>query len=383
MEIKKIKVAMIMGKMHGNGVEAVVLNYFKCIDKSKFKIDFIVDEDSTAIPKEDIEKMGGTVHVVAPYQNLIKYDSDLRRIFKKNNYDIVHSNVNTLSVFPLRIAKQCGVPVRIAHNHSTAAPNEIKKTIVKSVLKLFSTRYATHFMAPTRYAGKWLFGNEVEKNNFMVLRNAIDVERFKFSKSKREEIRNDLNIKQDEFLLGSVGRFVWQKNPMFTAKVFLEFLKINKKAKLLFIGNGPLKKDVVEFSKKNNIFGRIIFLKNTKSIEDYYQVMDALIFPTHYEGFGNVGLEAQCNGMKVFASENVPEEVNLTDLFERLDLEEEPRLWAQKIADCDYQTLKREKYADKIGKSMYNLDNSSKELEVFYENALGIASKKSSSLVLP
>ncbi|MFT9004728.1 MAG: glycosyltransferase [Liquorilactobacillus hordei] len=369
--MKKIKVAMIMGKMIGGGVEAVVLNYSKRIDKKKFQIDFIIDKDSTVVPKEDIQKIGGNIYVIAPYQNLHKYNNDLRNIFENNHYDIVHSHINTLSIFPLRIAKQCGIAVRIAHNHSTAAPKEIRKTLLKSVLKLFATKYATHYMAPTRYTGKWLCGDIVDKDNFMILRNAIDTKRFKFSSDVRDKIRESLKIKDDEFVIGSVGRFVWQKNPMFTVKVFDEILKRNSKSKLLFIGDGPLKKEIVSFAEKKSILNKIIFLHNVKNIEDYYQAMDSLMFPTHYEGFGNVGLEAQCNGMRVYASENVPEEVNLTDLFNRLKLQSEPKIWAKKIIKNKNYEIQRNSYEKIIENSMYNLDNSSKELEHFYEKILG------------
>ena len=96
-----IRIAQIMGKWVGGGVEQVTMNYYKNIDKNKIQFDFICDQDSTNIPYNEIKKLGGKVILVPPYQHLFKYIKDLKKIFKENKYDIVHSNINTLSVFPL------------------------------------------------------------------------------------------------------------------------------------------------------------------------------------------------------------------------------------------------------------------------------------------
>ena len=114
-----IRVAQIMGKWHGGGVESVVLNYYKNIDRKKIQFDFICDSDSTSIPYEEIKKLGGKVILVPPYQHLFKYNKELKKVLKENNYNIVHSHISSLSIFPLSIAKKLNIPVRIAHSHTT------------------------------------------------------------------------------------------------------------------------------------------------------------------------------------------------------------------------------------------------------------------------
>ena len=121
---KPIVVAQIMGKWFGGGVEAVIMNYYRNIDRSKVQFDFICDEDSTNIPYDEIKKLGGRVIICPPYQKIFEYERFLIDLFKKNNYKIVHSNINTLSIFPLRAAKKAGVPIRIAHSHSTTNKKE-------------------------------------------------------------------------------------------------------------------------------------------------------------------------------------------------------------------------------------------------------------------
>lgn len=126
-----IRIAQIIGKWLGGGVESVVMNYYRHIDRSKIQFDFICDEDSTNIPYDEINSLGGKVILIPPYQKVIKYHNELKKVLKDGNYKIVHSHINTLSVFSLWAAKSAGVPVRIAHSHSTTNKKEKKKNLMK------------------------------------------------------------------------------------------------------------------------------------------------------------------------------------------------------------------------------------------------------------
>lgn len=148
-----VRVAQVVGKMVGGGVEAVVMNYYRHIDHSKVQFDFLVDSDSTLVPRDEIESLGGRVFEIPPYQHVVKYQRELQRLYKQEGWNIVHSHINALSVFPLRAAKKAGVPVRIAHSHSMSGKGEFAKNVVKGFLKLFSTRYPTNLAACTEHAG--------------------------------------------------------------------------------------------------------------------------------------------------------------------------------------------------------------------------------------
>lgn len=184
-----IRVAQVVGKMVGGGVEAVVMNYYRHIDRSKVQFDFLVDADSTLVPREEIESLGGRVFEIPPYQHVVEYQRELQRLFKQEGWKIVHSHINALSVFPLRAAKKVGVPVRIAHSHSTSGKGEYAKNALKAVLKTQSNRYPTHRFACSRFAGEWLFGKDA---NFEVVYNAIDLDRFRFNAEARAQARADL-----------------------------------------------------------------------------------------------------------------------------------------------------------------------------------------------
>ena len=295
---EKIIVAHIMGKWNGGGVESVVMNYYRNIDRNRIQFHFLCDEDSTDIPYEEIEKLGGKVIVIPPYQKLFKYQKELYRIFKENNYKIIHSHINALSVFPLRIAKKAGVPIRIAHSHSTSNKKEWKKNILKMILRPFSKLYANNYFACTEYAGKWLFGKKVvERKELNVINNAIDLKKFEFNENTREDLRKELGIKEDVLVIGHVGRFMKQKNHEFFIDVFEKAIKQDDNIYLILVGQGPLEDKIKEMAKEKGIENKILFLGQRNDVNKLYQAMDIFVLPSLYEGLRN-----GCNRSRGFRS---------------------------------------------------------------------------------
>ena len=295
---EKIIVAHIMGKWNGGGVESVVMNYYRNIDRNRIQFHFLCDEDSTDIPYEEIEKLGGKVIVIPPYQKLFKYQKELYRIFKENNYKIIHSHINALSVFPLRIAKKAGVPIRIAHSHSTSNKKEWKKNILKMILRPFSKLYANNYFACTEYAGKWLFGKKVvERKELNVINNAIDLKKFEFNENTREDLRKELGIKEDVLVIGHVGRFMKQKNHEFLIDVFEKAIKQDDNIYLILVGQGPLEDKIKEMAKEKGIENKILFLGQRHDVNKLYKAMDIFVLPSLYEGLRN-----GCNRSRGFRS---------------------------------------------------------------------------------
>lgn len=274
-----IRIGHVIGKWVGGGVEAVVMNYYRHIDRNKIQFDFICDEDSTNIPYEEIEKLGGRVIIVPPYQKVFKYHKELKKILKENKYEIVHSHINTLSVFPLFAAKEAGVPVRIAHSHSTTNKKEWKKNIVKQILRPLAKVFATDYFACSELAGRWLFGNKAfEAGKVYILNNAIDIDRFRFNEKTRDKKRKELNINKDTLVIGHIGRFVAQKNHTFLIDVFNEIVKEKDDIMLILVGQGPLKKEIQEKVKKLGLTAKVAFLGQRNDVNELYQAMDILFY---------------------------------------------------------------------------------------------------------
>ena len=328
-----IRVAQIMGKMENGGVEAVVMNYYRHIDRSKIQFDFIIDNDSSCPQEEEILSLGGKVMRVSPYQNIIKNMRDLNKIFTENKYRIVHAELTTMSLFSLAVAKKCGIPVRICHGHNTACKGETKKNIMKYMLRPFSKIFATHYFACSDYAGEWLYGRKIKKSpNYRVIPNAIETEKFKYDSKVRSEIRNELGI-EGKFVVGHIGRFVYQKNHDFLIDIFFEVLKTKKDSTLLLIGEGELTRDIKEKVHKLKIDEYVKFLGVRHDSWRLYQAFDVFLLPSRYEGLPVVGVEAQISGVPCVFSDSMTKETKFTDDLIFYSLKHSAKEWAQKVLD--------------------------------------------------
>lgn len=328
-----IRVAQVMGIMNSGGVEAVVMNYYRAIDKTKVQFDFFVDETSSFPQREEITRLGGRIYLVPPYSHLFKYIKTLIRLFKQNNYRIVHTHINTLNVFPLFAAWFARVPVRICHNHSTANWGEVKKTLLKCLFRPFNKIFATRYFACGESAGRWMYGEHCfERGNVFIMPNAIDTEKFEFDGTARKKLRAELDISMDAFVVGHVGRFVFAKNHLFLIDIFRELLIKQNNSVLLLIGEGELQHKVEEKVKEYGIEKNVIFAGVRSDVNKLYSVMDVFCLPSFYEGLPVVLMEALSNGLPCVVSTKVPFEAIKAKNIDRVSLEKDAELWSKHIA---------------------------------------------------
>ena len=369
-ENKCLRIGMYIGKWVGGGVEAVVMNYYKNIDRNKIQFDFICDDDSTNIPYEEIEKLGGKVIIVPPYQKLIKFHKEFKRICKENNYKIVHSNINALSVFPLFAAKCAGVPIRIAHSHSTTNKAEWKKNLLKQALRPFSKVFANTYFACTEHAGRWLFGNKTfDEGKVLVVNNGIDVDSYSFNEKIRKEKRKELNLKDTDIVIGHIGRFMKQKNHEFLIDIFNELYKENNNYKLMLIGQGPLQDEMKQKVNDLGIEDAVMFLGQKTDANKYYQAMDLFLFPSLYEGLGMVFVEAQSAALPSVASTEVPVIAQVSDRAYFIGLDQPIKVWTDKIKEV----INQDRIVDtkRIKDAGYDIVTEAKKLEQKYIDLIG------------
>lgn len=364
-----IRVAHVMGKMVGGGLEAVVMNYYRHIDRSKVQFDFIVDEDSTLVPREEIESLGGRVFTVPPYQRVVAYQRALVRLFREQGWEIVQSHENALSVFPLCAAKRAGVPVRIAHSHSTAGPGEPARNAVKWVLRRFANVYPTHRMACSRHAGEWLFGKRAD---FEILYNAIELDRFLFDSRVRAETRDELGIPEGALVIGHIGRFVAQKNQGFLLEAFNRVMQDGTSSVLVLAGDGPLRSEMEGRAKSLGIAGSVRFLGQRDDANRLYQAFDVFCLPSLYEGLGIVAVEAQAAGLSCLLSIEVPREADVTGAVRFLPIDD-VRAWADALAEAENGVRIKARRDDFVD---YDIEQAAKRVGEWY---LGLASSSSLS----
>lgn len=369
MKIKEepIRIAHIMGKWLGGGVESVVMNYYRNIDRNKVQFDFICDEDSKYIPTDEIESLGGKVILIPPYQKTFKYHKELKKVLKEGNYKIVHSHISTMSFFSLWAAKSAKVPVRIVHAHSTTNKQEKKKNLMKQVLKPFSKVFATDFFCCSELAGRWQFGDkDYDQGKVYLLNNAIDVDKFKYDEKIRKEKRKELNIKDKNLVIGHIGRLATVKNHIFLIDIFNEIYKQNKNAILLLAGDGPLKEKTKNKVKELELEKNVQFLGQRNDANELYQAFDAFVLPSLYEGLPVVGVEAQTAGLPCFFSTDMTKEAKVLDTTKFIELSKSPKEWADIIIK-ELNNFKRKDMTKEITNNNYNIKNEAKKIEEKYK----------------
>lgn len=363
-----IRIAQIVGKWLGGGVEAVVMNYYRHIDHSKVQFDFICDDDSTNIPYDEIEKLGGKVILIPPYQKVFKYQKELRRVLREGKYKIVHSHINTLSVFPLYAAKKVGVPVRIAHSHSTTNKKEWKKNLLKQVLRPFSKKYATNYMCCSELAGRWLFGDKAyDEGKVYLLNNAIDLDKFKYDKKIRDKKRKELGIKEDAIVIGHIGRFVAQKNHTFLIDIFNQFHKKEKNSILLLAGQGPLQEEIKNKVRELGLDDSVRFLGQRNDANELYQAFDVFLLPSLYEGLPVVGVEAQASGLLCFFSDDMTKETKVLDSTVFMSLSNTSEEWTGEIL-TNLKDYKRINTKNEVSDNGFDIEIEARKLEKYYIN---------------
>lgn len=365
-----IRVAVVMGKMHSGGKKNLVMEYYRHIDRNKIQFDFICDSDSNAIPKEEIISLGGRIYEVAPYQHIIKNMYQIYRICMENKYLIIHGYNNTLNVFPMFVGKVAGVPIRINESISMSTNKGDWKTYIKEILKPFSHCFATNFMANGETCGRWQFGDKAyNKGKVKIFKTVIDADNNDFDMALRENTRREYDL-VDNLVIGHIGRLTEQKNTLFLIDVVNEIVKIDKRVKLLIIGDGNLREAMIEKISNLNLKENIIYLGRREDIKKFYNAMDCFVLPSLYEGLPVVGVEAECCGLPVFFSTEIPQESSAcNELSHYISLEKNASEWAKIVLkETKKNIISRRSRIEEIRKAGFDSAVEGVNLEKYYLN---------------
>lgn len=373
-----MRIAVILGKMNGGGVEQLAVNYFEAVDKSRLGFDFFCFEGGNFVPEEKIKALGGRVFFLPTLKHPLKYISSLKALLRENRYDAAHCHLSTLSAPALYAAKKAGVRVRIVHNHSSSGgKRELVRNFAKLLLKLPARIFATDYFACSEYAAKWMFGNiparrletpELQRGSarkrVVILPNAIDAERFKFSEKKRAEIRAEFNIPENALLFGHIGRFCPQKNQSFLIEIFEEICGIHGNSRLILAGTGPDLDMIRRLAENSRFGGRIVFAGQRSDPEALYSAFDCFILPSCYEGLPIVGVEAQCAGLPCLFSDKISAEAKLTESAQFIPLNASAAEWAKRAAEAGGK--RNPNGAEQISEKGFDIRKTAELLAEFY-----------------
>lgn len=345
-------VLVICAGLQFGGVERFAANIIKFAPTKEFQFDYLIFEGlGDAFAPEIIERGGRVITIPSPQQGYRSYIKKLGELIDENRYDVVHSHTQFNSGINLWVAKKHGVPIRIAHSHTTAHEKSVsaKQRLYENAMRKLIKKSATHFCSCGVEAGKWMYGD----HPFVVIPNGINTDMFAYNEQARESIRQQYKIAKHAFIIGHSGTIYPLKNQEFLIRLLPDIRKNQRNAELMLIGTGSddevnrLKRIAVECQ----ITEYVHFTGAVMNINEHLSAFDMFAFPSLREGTPMALLEAQANGLPCVISDAIPQDAIVTDLVTQLSLDDKDA-WISQI--CKASRNKPEKYRELVSESGFD-----------------------------
>lgn len=344
------------------GIETYLYKIYTHINRNSFKFDFLTIGKEDPIWINEFTEMGSRFYkITSRKENAFKNIFELKNLFKNERFDVVHCHMNTLSyIAPVKIALKSQVPV-IIHSRNAGATHSVITNLLHNINSINLPKYKIKKIAVSDLAGEWLFG---QGTNFQVINNGVDIEKFAFDENKRNTIRKELGIK-DELTIIHVGAMREQKNHIFLVDIFHEVHKRQPNSKLILIGDGVLKEQIVNRIKKLGLQDHIILTGIKHNISDYLSAADLFLFPSLFEGFPNAVIEAETSGLPCLISDVITKEVLINDSCYSISLGSDSKAWADKLLSISINNTRKDS-AQKIRNKGFSVEEEIKKISSIY-----------------
>lgn len=354
----RVKVLHLLNSLNYGGAERFLLNLSKHVDKEKFKFDILVrDENNPMAPF--FYELGDDV-VVAPDfpKHSLNHYRYMKKFVKKNDYDWVHIHANSLIyTLPFKLFSSSNV---LLHSHSSYSTN----MVVKKIHNINKKKYLKSIevsIACSDAAGEWMFGN----NQFEIIYNGIETERFKYNFEARKKTRKKLQVMESEVLIGTIGRLSEVKNFGFAIDL-IKKLNLNSETnyKLFIVGDGELREELQTNIDEQNLNNTVMLLGNRDDVPDLLSAFDIYIQPSWFEGFPFTVIEAQMSNLPTILSDNITEESRIIKDVRFVSLSDRKK-WLETIEKYSKNNKNREDYLE-VDIEKVDIKNISKEFEEIY-----------------
>lgn len=349
------------------GIRTSIVNEIQNLSSKGMSFDLLTTWDWPGIDDSAIEACG-TVHYSVfegDRPNLIKRTVVGLKVFGKlldeNGYDAIDVNTaNGVGLVYALVAKRHGVGTRLVHSHNTSfgSGSQLVKGTIHRACMVFGGDAPNARIACSGQAGRYLFGT----HPFEVIKNGVDVNRFRFKPADRVQVRRRLEVPENTLLFGSIGRVAEQKNPIFQLRTFAEVIKVCPGCKYMFLGSGDLLDEAKSLAVNLGIQDNVIFLEPVQDAAPYYSALDALLLPSLYEGLPYVCIEAQCAGLPILMSDVVTDEAVITDLVEKMSLDAPASEWAAKLVELAEKERDRSVYPESVRATGFDVESSMERL---------------------
>ena len=364
-----IRVLHMIGSLNVGGSQAMIVNLYKNIDRTKIQFDFILDHPDETYFKEAVVSLGAKVFEMPSFKgwNISQVKQAWNAFFTEHpEYKILHSHVRSYASLYIPIAKKHGVTT-IIHSHSTSNGKGIA-SLIKRVMQSSLKRKADYLFACSEESGRWLYGDRaIKQNNYRMIPNAVDTEKFAFDASVRDEMRQALGIADDMIVYGHVGRLHPAKNHPFLLEVFKAVHEKQPNSLLLIVGDGELRAEIEEKINALGIADAVKMLGSRGDVPELMQAMDIFLFPSRWEGLPVTVVEAQAAGLPCFLSDTITRDVNTSPLVTYLPIHNGVTPWLDALMATDHP---RQDVIGQIKSAGFDVTESAKNLTEFYEGVL-------------
>ena len=351
------------------GIEKYLLSLYNCVNED-IKFVFFVENVTTPnefIYKNEIEKKGGAYEFIPEHHAIRDYTKTLKKLLLqyKNSCKTVYVNFNNISLDIIVIELALSLDYKVVtHSHNAMQEpikrwqNRVRNTLLRRLGMLRLSRLNIVRLAVSQLAGEYMYGNRP----FRIVSPGIDVSKFSFDEKSRDRIRGQYGM-QKSVVLGFVGRIVAVKNPIFLVDILNEAKKVLPEVKLLMVGDGIMRDEMIAKAQSLGIEKDILFVGAVDNVQDYLQAMDVLVAPSLSEGMPLVIMEAQSVGVPcICAKGNIPKQVDVTGMVEFCNLSEGAPQWVEMIKILISKKDNRDEMHAKVQECEYNINNSASKL---------------------
>lgn len=382
MSSEPIRVLQVVGRMDRGGMETMIMNLYRHMDRSKVQFDFLAHYGREAAYNDEIRALGGRIYEMPAlkddthvyYWRIFSYVRALHRFFREHpEYRILHGHMtNTASIY-MPIARKYGVTCRISHSHNTRGKAG-HLGFVTDLLQRSIARCATDYFACSEAARHWFYPEKlIEEGKVQVLANAVDAARFRFNPQKREELRKQLAL-GDSLAIVCVARFRPEKNQKFLIDVLKEILSVRQDIVFLFAGDGPCEKEVKAKAEAYGVTKHTRFLGMRTDIPEVLCAADAFVLPSLWEGLPVTAIEAQASGLHCVVSEGLTPEMNALGMVEYVSLDAPVSEWARSLVEAA-QRPRCDMYEATVAAG-YDINTTAPWLQAYYLRRYSQGAKK-------
>lgn len=326
-----IRVLHVMACADAGGISAVVLNYYRFIDRTKIHFDIALTVPEAGQNALALQALGAEIFFLPlKSQGIRAFQTALAELLEKGGYDALHIHESETCYVGLQVAKKLGIPCRIAHSHTCSPWEGWKGELRRLSGVMLNYPVATRVIGCGQQAGDRVFGKiNMRRPKALVLPNAVDTRRFAFCDQLRREVRQELGV-ENRYVIGMVGRLSEEKNNIYALELMPGVLKEIPEAVLVVAGNGPDEDKFRKRVQELGLEGCVKQLGRRSDVERLYQAFDVYLLPSLTEGFPVAAVEAMASGLPVLLSDAITRELSFGTAVQYLPLKE-PRLWTQAL----------------------------------------------------